>query len=275
MIITLHTWTPADKPALMALCNAVDRTFLSDRLPYPYTEADADWWLGMVAENDGKEGVWRSIVLDGQIVGSISVERMADEQRNVGSIGYMLLTPFWSQGIGTEAVRQICGIAYRELALERIIGEVFPENLASARVLGPGAFTPNMIDVWAYDVEKGDSRVFKVMRIHSVEATETPWAFEDKHEVKKPDVFRMTGSPVEKVVLQLNTSAKSLLLEEFPLAEKDIKREDGKWILRTVIHSLEGAGRFVIGLAADVKILEGEALRKYILDYQKKYIQKL
>ena len=141
--------------------------------------------------------------------------------------------------------------------------------------IGPGAFTPNMIDVWAYDVEKGDSRVFKVMRIHSVEATETPWAFEDKHEVKKPDVFRMIGSPVEKVVLQLNTSAKSLLLEEFPLAEKDIKREDGKWILRTVIHSLEGAGRFVIGLAADVKILEGEALRKYILDYQKKYIQKL
>ena len=140
MAINLHTWTPADKPALMALCNAVDRTFLSDRLPYPYTEADADWWLGMVAENDGKEGVWRSIVLDGQIVGSISVERMVDEQRNAGSIGYMILTPFWSQGIGTEAVRQICGIAFRELALERIIGEVFPENLASARVLEKNGF---------------------------------------------------------------------------------------------------------------------------------------
>ena len=28
-------------------------------------------------------------------------------------------------------------------------------------------------------------------------------------------------------------------------------------------------------MAADVKILEGDALRKYILDYQKKYIQKL
>ena len=140
MIITLHTWTPADKPALMTLCNAVDRTFLSDRLPYPYTEADADWWLGMVAENDGKEGVWRAIVADGQIVGSISVERMADENRSVGSIGYMILTPFWSQGIGTEAVRQICGIAFRELALERMIGEVFPENLASARVLEKNGF---------------------------------------------------------------------------------------------------------------------------------------
>ena len=140
MTITLHNWKTDDKLVLMALCNAGDRTFLSDRLPNPYTETDADWWLGMVAGNDGKEGVWRAIVVDGQVVGSISVERMANENRSVGSIGYMILTPFWSQGIGTEAVRQICGIAFRELALERIIGEVFPENLASARVLEKNGF---------------------------------------------------------------------------------------------------------------------------------------
>ncbi len=80
MTIDLHKWKSADREALMALCNAVDRTFLSDRLPYPYTETDADWWLGMVTGNDGKEGVWRAIVLDGQIVGSISVERIADKE---------------------------------------------------------------------------------------------------------------------------------------------------------------------------------------------------
>jgi RimJ/RimL family protein N-acetyltransferase len=40
---------------------------------------------------------------------------MAEDQRNVGSIGYMILTPFWSQGIGTEAVRQICGIAFPKI----------------------------------------------------------------------------------------------------------------------------------------------------------------
>ena len=32
MIIDLHKWTSADREALMALCNAVDRTCLSDRL---------------------------------------------------------------------------------------------------------------------------------------------------------------------------------------------------------------------------------------------------
>ena len=140
MTFDLHKWTFSDRESLMALCNAVDRTFLSDRLPYPYTEADADWWLGMVAENDGKEGIWRAIVVNEQIVGSISVERMADDQHNVGAIGYMILTPFWSQGIGTEAVRQICGVAFSELALECIIGEMFPENLASARVLEKNGF---------------------------------------------------------------------------------------------------------------------------------------
>ena len=166
MTIELDKWTFADQKALIALCNAVDRTFLSDRLPYPYTEADADWWLGMVAENDGKEGVWRSIVLDGQIVGSISVERMADEQRNAGSIGYMILTPFWSQGVGTEAVRQICGIAFRKLALKRIVGEVFPENLASARVLEKNGF--RLEETKAGAVEKGgkaiDVRVYGLPR---------------------------------------------------------------------------------------------------------------
>ena len=140
MTITLHKWTSADKEALMALCNAVDRTFLSDRLPNPYTEADADWWLGMVSENEGKEGVWRSIWADGELVGSISVERKDEGGKTIGEIGYMILTLWWSQGIGTEAVSQICEIAFRELELQQIIGQVFPENVASARVLEKNGF---------------------------------------------------------------------------------------------------------------------------------------
>ena len=140
MTIDLHKWTFSDREALMALCNAVDRTFLSDRLPEPYTEADADWWLGMVAENDGKEGVWRAIWANGQLVGSISVERKAGEERNTGDLGYMILTPWWSKGIGTEAVRQICEIATRELGLKQITAMVFEGNRASERVLEKNGF---------------------------------------------------------------------------------------------------------------------------------------
>ncbi len=148
-------------------------------------------------------------------------------------------------------------------------------NEAKDRLVEPIEFTANMIDIWAYDVDKGENRMFKVMRIHNVEVTDKDWAFKANHRVPKPDVFRMTGPLKEKIVLQLNTRAKSLLLEEFPLAEKDLVRSNGKWLLKTTLHSLEGAGRFVMGLAADIVIVEGESLKGYIMNYQKKYIDKL
>ena len=146
---------------------------------------------------------------------------------------------------------------------------------AKDRRVEPIEFTSNMIDIWAYDVDNGENRLFKVMRIHEVEVTNDDWAFEANHNVQKPDIFRMSGTLNEVITLQLNTRAKNLLLEEFPLAEKDLSRKDGKWVLTTIIQSLEGAGRFVVGLAADIKVLQGSLLMNYIRDYDQRFIQKL
>ena len=57
MKIELKIPTMEDKDELKAVCNAVDRKYLSDRLPYPYTDESAEWWINMVAENDGKTGL--------------------------------------------------------------------------------------------------------------------------------------------------------------------------------------------------------------------------
>lgn len=46
-------------------------------------------------------------------------------------------------------------------------------------------------------------------------------------------------------------------------------------VSRTTAQALEGVGRFVIGLAADVKVVEGKKLLDYIKKYDKKHIQKL
>ena len=148
-------------------------------------------------------------------------------------------------------------------------------NEVKDRLVEPIEFTSNMIDIWAFDVENSDTRMFKVMRIHDVEVTDNNWAFKAKHKVQKSDVFRMTGPISEVIRLQLDSRAKSLLLEEYPLAEKDLKRVDGKWFLTTTIHSVEGAGRFVIGLAADIKIVEGQQLLEYVRKYNRLYVQKL
>ena len=138
-IVVLRKWSPTDKAELIALCNAVDRTFLSDRMPFPYTEVDADWWLGMVSLNEGKNGIFRAITLDGKIIGSVSVERNSDNKKE-GELGYMLLTEHWSKGFATEAVTQICEIAFRELDLDKITAIVYERNIASIRVLEKNGF---------------------------------------------------------------------------------------------------------------------------------------
>ena len=139
MNMILKQWTLFDKADLIVLCNAVDRTYLSDRMPYPYTDADADWWLGMVELNEGKKGIFRAIVVDGKIIGSISVERSTEDPKE-GEIGYMLLKEYWSKGIATKMVSQICGIAFRELSLDRIVAKVYEPNVASIKVLEKNGF---------------------------------------------------------------------------------------------------------------------------------------
>lgn len=135
MKVELKIPTIEDKEALKAVCNAVDRKYLSDRLPYPYTDESAEWWINMVAENDGKIGVWRVIYVDGKLVGNISVEQRQDVYYKDGEIGYLLLTDYWSKGIMTEAAREICRIAFEKLDIVRITGVYYAPNIASGRVL--------------------------------------------------------------------------------------------------------------------------------------------
>ena len=136
MKIEIKQWALSDAKELTSLCNAVDRRFLSDRLPYSYTEKDAEEWLKMVTDNYTITGIYRAIVYDGKLIGSISVEKKDDD----AEIGYMLLNEYKNKGIGTEAVRQICSIAFKALSLEQITANVFQPNIASIRVLLKNGF---------------------------------------------------------------------------------------------------------------------------------------
>ena len=140
MEVTLIKWDKSMKDDLIRICNSVDRSYLSDRIPDPYTDADADWWLGMVSEHEGVDGIFRAVAADGKIVGTISVEQKGDVFRKDAEIGFFLLTEYWSKGVMTEAARQICEMAFDELDIIRITGLVYSPNRASQRVLEKNGF---------------------------------------------------------------------------------------------------------------------------------------
>ena len=141
MEISLLKWDKALTSDLVRICNQVERRYLSDRIPFPYTEADAESWLGMIAEHDGVDGLFRAISVNGEIVGTISFEPGADVYRKSGELGYMLLEKCRSQGVMSEAVARFCPSVFEQLDIERITAYVYAPNLASRRVLEKNGFS--------------------------------------------------------------------------------------------------------------------------------------
>ena len=142
----------------------------------------------------------------------------------------------------------------------------------SDRLVEPFEFTTNMIDVWCYDLEKKENKVFKISRIGEVRVLEEEWSEEEAHRKSITDCFRMSGFELTPVKLEMGIMAKNLLLEEYPLAEKDLRKEGDRWILETTVSDMAGVGRFVIGLAHDINVIDSPELKLYILNFIQKNI---
>lgn len=142
------------------------------------------------------------------------------------------------------------------------------------RRVEPFEFTTNYISVWCYDPKDKQNKLFKIERIGSVEVLESSQIYLERHNSGFLDIFRMHGKEQIPIKLELGTLAYNLITEEFPLSKRYLKRKSkNKWILNCNIADLKGAGRFVIGAIDDIKILEGDLLKKYIKDYVDKYLK--
>ena len=142
----------------------------------------------------------------------------------------------------------------------------------SDRLVEPLSFTTNYIQVWAYEVATGMNKLFKLSRIGSVEVLENSWEHESEHKEGLMDLFRINSFEQIPIKLKLGLRAASLLVEEYPLAEKYLSPtpdDPSYFILETNICGYEGVGRFVLGLLDDIEILEGEGLKEFLRERMK------
>ena len=127
------------------------------------------------------------------------------------------------------------------------------------RLVEPFGFTTNYVQVWCYEPESGLNKLFNTARIGAVEVLPDEWHYADKHHEGYIDIFRITGFEQRQVRLELGVMAHNLLVEEYPLAMRDIKQiDDSHWLLDTMVCNYVGIGRFVMGLSEDIKILTPE-----------------
>lgn len=139
------------------------------------------------------------------------------------------------------------------------------------RHVEPFAFTNNFIEVWAYDCDVEDVRIFKIPRIQKVEVLDESWENETKHIKSDIDAFHMSGKRNIHVRFEMDQLAYNLLCEEYPLAVSDICQEENKWIYDSSVCKLEGVGRFVIGLLHNIRIVDSPELANYVDNYIETY----
>lgn len=124
------------------------------------------------------------------------------------------------------------------------------------RQVEPIAFTTNYVQIWCYDLSDGKTKLFNTARIGSVEMLDSEWEHEAEHRCGYIDIFRNMGFEQMRVQLRLGVMAHNLLIEEYPLSERDLTQlDDTHWLLDTQVCNYAGVGRFVMGLIEDIEIV--------------------
>jgi [ribosomal protein S5]-alanine N-acetyltransferase len=135
-------------------------------IPYPYTEASADFFVNLCRELEAKHGFVVNFAIrsreTGKLIGGCG-RFVKDIYKD--EIGYWIGTPFRNRGIMTAVVKALCEHLFETTVLVRIEANVFVENDASARTLEKADFQCEGI-LRKYVVKNGEAKdVFSYSRL--------------------------------------------------------------------------------------------------------------
>ena len=158
---------PDDQSAFVEYLNDKDIYARTLRIPSPYSQADAERFIGSAAQATVKHGHPVHYAVRNhkdQLIGGCGFDSLSHRHR--AEIGYWLAKPFWGQGIMTDVVRAACDFAFAQWKLVRITAHVFDFNVASARVLEKNGFQLEGILRKHYrkDGEFFDSKLYALLR---------------------------------------------------------------------------------------------------------------
>lgn len=149
--LTLRPGWPEDAPALAAAIAHESVVTRLSRVPWPYTHADAQQFLGLAWQTPGP----RFLIVDpangDQPIGCIGIH----DEFAVPEFGYWLTPNAWGRGYATEAGHAVLAIARDGLRLPKLRATWFVGNTASGRVLAKLGFRPTSRIVKQFSIALG------------------------------------------------------------------------------------------------------------------------
>ena len=147
--LILRQYKKNDKESLINLLNDKEVSRWTERIPFPYTEKHADWWINNKPENDYVYAIVKND--NHSLVGGINITIK-------GEIGCWIGRQYWNQDFATEAIERIKNFGFEELKLEKVWAATHKENKTVFRLIEKTGFT--RVDDRPYHVEGvGDTKV--------------------------------------------------------------------------------------------------------------------
>jgi len=110
-------------------------------IPFPYTEADADWWLDRCEQSIGSPMTNFALrTPSGYLIGAIGVVGALSADAHSAEFGYWLAQSYRGRGLMPRVIRTFSDYAFQELRIHRLFATPFSSNLASHRALEKAGF---------------------------------------------------------------------------------------------------------------------------------------
>ncbi len=178
-----------------------------------------------------------------------------------------------AHGVDEKAARSI-SLLYKAMQEERTVilkgYQSHNSSSVSDRIVEPYLFLNGNSEIRCHEISSGTNKTFKINRCDHVEILDLQWEHKDRHKASYTDLFHFSGEERMRIKLRFNNFVRSLLLEDYPAAETQVTQEaDGNYLLDTEVCSYKGIGRFVMGLADDIEIVDSPDFSKYLIEKAK------
>jgi RimJ/RimL family protein N-acetyltransferase len=138
-MIAIRPLAEDDKKELARLLNnkQVSR-YMTDRVPFPYSEKDADAFLEFV-KNTPRDFFY-AITSDSHFIGGLGLHRQPLNASHVLELGYWIGEEFWNKGYASAAVKLGIQAAFSVEGITKIMAKTYSVNIASEKVLLKNGF---------------------------------------------------------------------------------------------------------------------------------------
>jgi RimJ/RimL family protein N-acetyltransferase len=136
--LTLRAPHADDAARIAALCGDYAIAKMTTRMPWPYSQGDADGFVARCQVQDPRKDA--TFVIDHEDEGVVGVLGFFTPSVGHLEVGYWIGRPYWGRGLATEAAQGALAWARQDWRKKLVVAGHFADNPASGQVLVKAGF---------------------------------------------------------------------------------------------------------------------------------------